>query len=147
MMILSHRSRLVPATLAAVGGAVLTGCSMGDFSHPTLTVRNAAVTSNAAEFDVTIENPSDFDLTLTAIDYSVVYGPLPVADGVWRGRESLPSKGRLDMSLRTPFDSPPLDPSAEMIEFSGQMRLEDPGHSKEMALERAPFKEESPVRR
>ena len=132
---------------AVAAAAAVTGCSMPNSSNPTLTISSAQVAGQEARFDLLVENPSERNLILTGIDYSVVLGPLPVAAGLWSGREALPSQGSVNISLVAPFDSPPIDPGASEIELSGEMSFEDETSGGNMALERASFSESARVDR
>jgi len=49
-------------------------------SSPVLRLTDARVTDTQAALQIEIENPGDYGLTLTGIDYELIYGPLPVAD-------------------------------------------------------------------
>jgi len=133
-------------SLVGVGSA-LVGCSMPNSSNPTLTIRSAQVAGQEARFDLLVENPSERNLVLTGIDYSVLFGPLPVADGRWTGREALPSMGSASVRLVTPFSAPPIDPGAREIELSGEMSFDDETSGGNMALERASFSESAGVNR
>ncbi len=127
--------------------ALLSGCSMGNYSNPTLGVESARVTDRAAALQLRVENPSGYDLTLTQIDYTLVYGPLPVATGVWTGSEPLPKAGGAAVPLNIDFTTPPLDPSASTVEITGTMRFEDAQNSGDMRLREASFSASAPVQR
>ncbi len=137
------RHSLALGALALSAGLV--GCSMGDHSNPTLSISSARVQGEQATFNLVIENPSDADLTLTGIDYTVIYGPLPVAEGQWTGEHPLPSKGILKKALTVQFDSPPIDPSERMIELTGDM-LFGKGDAGAMEIHTASFSESTTVR-
>jgi len=142
---LSSRAwRLLAASSAA---AALGGCSMGNYSNPTLGVESARVTDHNAALRVHIENPSGYGLTLTQIDYTLVYGPLPVATGVWAGSEPLPKAGGATVPLNIDFTTPPLDPSTSTVELTGTMRFEDAENERDMKLREASFSASAPVQR
>lgn len=142
---LSWRGSLVIGLLGA--SAALGGCSMPNSSNPTLTISSARVSADQAQFELLVENSSERNLILTGIDYSVVFGPLSVADGRWEGREDLPVNGSATVRLVTPFTGPVLDPTAGEIELSGEMQFEDQSTKGAMALDGASFRATSRVRR
>jgi len=125
----------------AIGGlaTTLVGCSMPNSSNPTLTINQARVAGNTASLQMQIDNPSDMDLRVESADWSLLYGPLPVAEGSWDLGISLPSKGsyRFDRNVR--FDSPPLDPNAGEVELTGTLEVQTEGNSGNMALQSAGF--------
>jgi len=119
---------------------------MGNYSNPELSVSRASVSDTSATLDVTVTNTSDFDLMLTAIDYQLTHGPFPVAEGVYRGEHNLPKGGDASFRMQVPLDNPSMDPSADQVEFSGEMLLDDPSNKKNMRLENAAFSVTAPVR-
>ena len=135
-------------TAAVIGGLTLFagGCAMPDSSNPTLSLTGASVSGSDASLQMRIENPSDMDVRVKDIDWTLVYGPLPVADGSWQFGTTVPSKGSYNFSRRVRFDTPPMDRGAEEIEFSGTMNLETVGNSGNMALESASFTQSRKVR-
>ncbi len=132
--------------LAVLALGILAGCaSLPDSSNPTLSITNAEVAEDHAVLDLRIENPSDFDLMLESIDWSMIYGPMPIAGGTWLINKDLPSKGSLTMRKQIPFDLPPLDPDAPNVELSGEMRLSDPSNAGNTAFESAGFNATGPT--
>jgi Late embryogenesis abundant protein len=126
---------------------VLGGCVTGNFSNPTLGVESARVTDRDAALRLRVENPSSFNLTLTQIDYTLVYGPLPVATGTWSGSEALPKAGSAILPLNIEFTTPPLDPAATTVELSGTMRFKDATNWRMLKLRDASFSASAPVQR
>jgi len=131
-------SRLIGIGAAAAVGA-LAGCSMPNSSNPTLSITRAQMLDGGAALDMRIDNPSDMDVRVTTIDWTLVHGPLPVADGQWEVGELVPSRGALNLSRRVAFTGPVLDPG-EQMELSGVMSLEDQGGSGKMSLHEASFR-------
>ncbi len=140
------RTQIV-GTILLIGALTLVGCGSTNYSNPTLTITRASVTNNAAQLELAVENPSDLNLILREIDYSLSLGPLPVAEGTWTGEADLPAQGQTNVTLNAPFDQPPLDPSATLVDFTGVMRFEDRSGSGKMEMTTAPFAEESNVTR
>lgn len=132
-----HRRGVTGVGLVVV--AVLTGCSMPNSSNPTLSISEARVVGDTAELRLQIDNPSDMDIRVESADWSLLYGPLPVADGSWDLGFELPSGGahQFDRSIR--FSSPPLDPSAGEIELSGTLDVGTVGNDGNTALHGAGF--------
>ncbi len=89
--------------------------------------------------DLTIANPSDFDLKLTSINYTLTYGPLPVARGTWPGNEVLLRKQSVNLRLAVSFDMPPIDPTADEVELSGLMHFDDTSNSGAKRMSEASF--------
>jgi len=131
---------------AVISLATLVGCSMGNHSNPTLSITSARVTSSRAILDVEVTNPSDYDLTLNEIDYSLTYGLFPVAQGTYRGYHTLPSGGSTSIRFPISFSSDPVDPGSE-IELSGEMKLEDTSNKSRMQISAASFLVTAPVSR
>lgn len=86
-----------------------------------------------------LDNPSGMDVTINSIDWSLVYGPLPVADGEWKLGIPLPSGESYSFTKNVRFDSPALDPSAGQVELSGDMDISTDGNSGNMSLNEAAF--------
>lgn len=118
---------------------VLVGCSMPNSSNPTLMISKARVNGDQAMLNMHIDNPSDMDVRVDSIDWSLVYGPLPVADGTWDLGASIPSKGGYDFSKTVGFTGPAMDPSADEVELSGTMNLTTEGNSGKTSLSGAGF--------
>lgn len=135
------------AAAIVAGAMALGGCSMPNSSNPVLTLESASVTGDRATLGVRIDNPSDMDVRINAVTWSLVYGPLPVADGSWDMGVEIPSKGTHQFSKQVRFDQPPLDPSVTEIELSGSMSLETIGNKGKMALEEAGFSSTTRTRR
>jgi len=128
--------------IVAIGGltaTALVGCSMPNSSNPTLSINEARVAGDTASLRMQINNPSDMDLQIESADWSLLYGPLPVADGTWELGFLVPSGGsyRFDRSVR--FDSPPLDPGAGEVELTGTLDVQTVGNSGNTALQGAGF--------
>lgn len=119
--------------------AALVGCSMPNSSNPTLSITNARISGDRAALSMQLDNPSDMDVTIDSIDWSLVYGPLPVADGTWQLGVSLPSGEQYNFTKTVNFDSPSLDPSAGEVELSGGMDIKTVGNTGEMSLKEAAF--------
>jgi len=117
---------------------------MGNHSNPTLSITSARVTSSRAVLDVEVTNPSDYDLTLNEINYSLTYGLFPVAEGTYRGYHTLPSGGSTSIRFPISFNSDPVDPGSE-IELSGEMNFEDTSNKGRMRINAASFLATSPV--
>jgi len=141
---LSKFLRLAPISLAT---AAFVGCAMPNSSNPTLAINEARIAGNRAMLDMQIDNPSDMDIQVKAAEWSLLYGPLPVADGTWEIGVDVPSKGVYRFSRQVEFSSRPLDPSAGEVELTGRLDLETIGDSGNMALSEAGFSAKSPTRR
>lgn len=111
---------------------------MPNASNPTLALRSASVTGDSAELDVKLSNPSDMDVEVDSIDWQLLYGPLPVAEGLWEGPFVLKSGESLNFSETVGFDSPPVDPHADSVELSGSLLLKVP-EGDNMALNAGSF--------
>ncbi|MFU8828438.1 MAG: LEA type 2 family protein [Phycisphaerales bacterium] len=136
--------KLITPRLGAIGAGTLTatalvGCSMPNSSNPTLSITEARVAGDTASLRMQIDNPSDMDLQIESADWSLLYGPLPVAEGSWELGFLVPSGGsyRFDRSVR--FDSPPLDPGAGEVELTGTLDVQTVGNSGNTALQGAGF--------
>lgn len=139
------RGRLVGIVFSGFVAMALGGCAMPNSSNPTLAVTRAQVSPRSATLDIEIANASDYDLTLTGIEYTVVMGPLPVADGTWTGSKFLPMDSTVTITLPVVFDSAPLDPNASELEFSGFMTFGDSGNRGSMEIGEASFNETARV--
>lgn len=131
----------------------LGGCVVPDSTNPGLTITGVEVSDSGAQLDLRVENRSAYDLRLTGISWEVVYGPVPVGSGQWKGdsrplpaatKGSTPLDAELEGSVIefsriASFDFPPVDPSAEEIELFGEMQFEG-------EIEIAPFRISAPVR-
>lgn len=138
------RSNRVATTLGVLFISVSLGaCGASSHSSPTLSITQSRVTSNAAELGLRIDNPGSLDLELTEIDYTLVYGPLPVADGRWSGSQAIAPESSVTMTLPIRFDRPPMDPGAEDIQFSGEMRFNDKSNRGKMKFQTATFNVEA----
>jgi len=114
-------------------------------SSPVLRLTDARVTDTQAALQIEIENPGDYGLTLTGIDYELIYGPLPVAEGLWSGRRPVAPGETINLNLPVGFDQEPSDTSAAEVEFRGSMMFGDrPGAE---SLNEAPFSVSAPARR
>jgi hypothetical protein len=129
-----QHGRWLRAAVPMAFATVLVGCSMPNSSNPTLTISKARVNGDQALLDMHIDNPSDMDVRVDSIDWSLVYGPLPVADGTWSLGESIPSKGGYDFSKTVGFTGPALDPAAGEVELSGTINLTTEGNSGKTSL-------------
>ena len=140
-------SRWGGAAAIVAGALVLGGCSMPNSSNPVLTLESASVSGDRATLGVRIDNPSDMDVRINSLTWSLVYGPLPVADGSWDLGVEIPSKGSHQFSKQVRFDQPPLDPSVSEVELTGSMTLETIGNKSKMALDEASFSSTTRTRR
>ena len=119
---------------------MLSACAgMGDNSNPTLSIESAQVQGDNATLRVLVTNPGDHNLTLTGIDYELVFGPLPVAGGTYAGRHALPAEGSASFDLRISFDQPAMDPGASDLNLTGTMSFEDASAGGNMSLTSASF--------
>lgn len=112
---------------------------MPNSSNPTLEINQAVVSSDRARLEMTVQNPSDMDVEIGAVDWSLQYGPLPVAEGKWTLGTMITSKGVYTFSKDVPFTSPAVDPTASEVELSGSMELKTKGDSGETSLKSAGF--------
>jgi len=146
---MSHvlRCRLAIALSVATAAACLAGCAGADRSNPTLTITSAEIQSDRADVGVRIENPGDAHLRLERMTYTLTYGPLPVTDGVWRGPRDIASGESFDLDLSIPFETPPLDPDASVVELSGTMMLTDTSNRGDMRMTESAFQSSTPVGR
>jgi hypothetical protein len=134
-----QHGRWLRAAVPMAFATVLVGCSMPNSSNPTLTISKARVNGDQALLDMHIDNPSDMDVRVDSIDWSLVYGPLPVAEGSWEVGTAIPSKGGFDFSRTVGFTSPALDTGADKVELSGTINLTTEGNSGETSLTGAGF--------
>jgi len=130
----------------AAAAMLLGGCGMPNSSTPTLSLTSAEVSGSSATLGMQIENPSDMDVRVKSVDWSLVHGPLPVADGTWQLGATVPSKGAYTFSKRVRFTTPPVDRGAGEVELKGNMDLETIGASGNMALESSSFSDTARVR-
>lgn len=128
-----------------IGASLATGCSMPNSSTPTLSLRGAQLSQSSATLQLEVENPSDMDVRINSIDWSMVYGPLPVAEGSWRLDAPVPAHGSHLFSKRVPFTSPVLDSSADTLELTGSMDLETVGDKGDMSLREGSFNIKAPI--
>ena len=138
---------LLVFSLAAVATGVLGGCAMPNSSNPTLSITRAVVRDDRAILDMELDNPSDMDVTVDAIEWALQYGPLPTAQGAWTLGVPLASKESYSFSKEVRFTSPPLDPTADTIELSGTLKMSTKGSSGEMSLKGAAFVTSTRVQR
>lgn len=136
------RSAIRRTGTAAIGGLaaiVFVGCSMPNSSNPTLSINEARVAGDTASLRMQIDNPSDMDLRIESADWSLLYGPLPVAEGSWELGFFVPSGSsyRFDRDVR--FESPPLDPDADEVELTGSLDVQTVGNTGNTALRGAGF--------
>lgn len=132
-----YRKSLSLVTL--LGSIAIGGCSMPNSSNPTLAVQNATINGNTATLDIQIQNPSDMDVSIDSVDWSFVYGPLPVAEGVWNLGVPLASNDDYRFTRKILFTSPALDRSASDVELSGSLRITTDGDTGKMSLKDAGF--------
>lgn len=136
------------AGISIVGATMaLGGCAMPNSSNPTLAINSASVSGNRATLDMQIDNPSDMDIRVNSADWTLVYGPLPVADGSWELGVDIPSKGNYRFSKQVPFSSPAMDPGAGEVELTGSLDVETIGNSGNMAITEGSFNAKSATRR
>ena len=127
--------------------AMLGACAgMGDNSNPTLSIESARVQGDSAILRVLVFNPGDHDLTLTGINYELVFGPLPVASGTYAGLHALPADASASFDLRISFDQPAMDPGASDLSLTGSMSFEDSGARGNMRMTSASFDADASVR-
>jgi len=108
----------------------LGGCIFPNSSNPVVTINQARITDSSASLDLTIENPSDFDLQIDMAQWSLIYVPLPVAEGQWTFDPLvLPSGQAHAFSKQISFETPPLDPEAGEIELAGILTISTVGNT------------------
>lgn len=122
----SLRRGMCAASMIALA-AGLGGCAMPNSSNPTLSITRSQVSGASASLQLRIDNPSDYDLTLSTIDWTLVHGPTPVASGRWDVNELLESGSSVAVSRRIRFDRPTLDPSSSQVELRGTMNFGQSG--------------------
>lgn len=127
---------LLASTLLAIG---LGGCAMPNSSNPTMEVTRAAVQADRASLDLMVSNPSDMEVEISQVNWSLQYGPMPVAEGVWTLGTTIPSKGQFLFSKDVRFTNPALDPTADRVELTGTMGMKTKGDSSNMSLKSAGF--------
>ena len=118
----SLRRGMCAAGMIAIA-AGLGGCAMPNSSNPTLSITRSQVSGASASLELRIDNPSDYDLTLSTIDWTLVHGPIPVASGRWDVSEQLASGSSVALSRRIRFDRPTLVPSSNQVELRGTMNF------------------------
>lgn len=146
----NHKRSERPVSMGVLAGAFglfLGGCAMPNSSNPTLTVSSARVGGDRATLELELANPSDMDVRVKAVEWSLIMGPLPVADGSWEMGVEIPSKGTHTFTKQVAFSSPPLDPGAGEVELTGRLDVETVGDTGEMSLKEAGFSSRSAVRR
>lgn len=144
---ISHLYRTTTIGIASLAAGVLvSGCAMPNSSNPTLSITQARVMGDQATLNMQIDNPSDMDVRINTVNWSLVYGPLPVADGSWELGVPVPSKGSYQFSRDIAFSGPALDPSASELELSGTLDIETEGNTGEKSLKGAGFVAESKVK-
>lgn len=116
---------LLPLLISAA--PIMVGCSYSDASNPSLSIARAEVIGERASLELHVINPTSQDLKLSAIDWSLTYGPLPVAQGVWEIDETVAGKSSHQFSREITFSSPTLDPDAVDIELSGTLSIATDG--------------------
>jgi len=141
-----RRPSLRAAAPLAAAAMLLGGCAMPNSSTPTLSLTSAEVSGSSATLGMQIENPSDMDVRVESVDWSLIHGPLPVADGTWQLGATVPSKGAYSFSKRVRFTTPPVDRGADEIELNGSMDLETIGNTGNMALKNSSFSDTARVR-
>jgi len=139
MFKISGAMKWLGGSASIVASTTLVGCSMPNSSNPTLAITNARVSGDSASLTMQLDNPSGMDVTVNSIDWSLVYGPLPVADGEWKLGIPLASGESYSFTKSLRFDSPSLDPSAGVVELSGDMDISTDGNSGNMSLSEAAF--------
>lgn len=134
---MTNRTLLRPGLAASIA-LLAAGCATPNASNPTLTLQSATVAKESAALNLRLSNPSDRNVAVESIDWQLIYGPLPVAEGLWEGPFALKSGESIDLSQTVDFDSPPLDPDAESVELSGSLLLVAPENDK-MSLNSGSF--------
>jgi len=131
--------RVGAAGTAGIGATALVGYSMPNLSNPTLSINEARVADDTASLRMQIDNLSDTDLQIESAEWSLLYGPLPVAEGSWELGFRVPSGGsyRFDRSVR--FDSTPLDPGVGEVELTGTLDVQTVGNTGSTALQGVGF--------
>ncbi len=140
MPTLNHRSlRTAGAIVAALAASSLVACgSSTNFSNPTLTVTDAKVKGDKALVEARVDNPSDAKLTLTRIDYSMVYGLFPVGSGSWALNEPLAPGDSAVILIPVAFDAEPVTDDRS-IEFNGELHFNDRSNGGAREIELAAF--------
>ncbi len=123
----SLRRGMCSAGMIAIA-AGLGGCAMPNSSNPTLSITRSQISGASASLELRIDNPSDYDLTLSTIDWTLVHGSmLPVASGRWDVNEQIASGSSVALSKRIQFDRPTLNPSSSQVELTGTMNFGEGG--------------------
>lgn len=120
---------------------VLGGCamSMPNSSNQTLEITRAQVRGDRAILDMRIDNPSDMNVNVHAVRWSLRYGPLPTAEGMWQLAAPVASKGNYRFTKEVVLTSPALDPNAENVELTGTLEVTTEGDMGNMGLNGAGF--------
>lgn len=142
----------VPALICLAGVLLLGGCASTSFrepvrSNPILRLTDARVTDTQAALQLEIENPSDSRITLTGINYELIYGPLPVAEGLWSGSRRIERGETINLNLAIGFDQEPGDTTAAELELRGTLMIEDDSRRGAEGLTEAAFSVSAPARR
>ncbi|MEQ9097090.1 MAG: LEA type 2 family protein [Phycisphaerales bacterium] len=119
-------TRTVAGLVMLTAGSLLTGC-VANSSNPTVAVRRASMTDDAASIALTLGNPGGRRLTINRVDYELSHGEmaLPVASGYWTGDVDLPAGGEAELTLDIKFDEPPLEPDSTLLHLSGVLGHKD----------------------
>lgn len=117
----------------------LGGCAMPNSSNPTVAITSAQVRGDRATLDLQIENPSDMNVEIDSMRWTLNYGPLPTAEGIWALNALLESNGTYRFTREVRFTNPVLDPSADTLELSGTLDIKTEGDKGDMGLAGAAF--------
>lgn len=120
---------------------------MPNSSNPTFSITRAQVRGDRATLDMQVENPSDMDVQLDTVLWTLQYGPLPTADGSWKLGVPVASKGKYTFTKEIPFTSPALDPTADQVELAGTIQVTTKGDAGNMALKGSGFVAKSKAQR
>jgi len=134
--------RPFPIRRLALGAALsllLGGCAMPNSSNPTLEITRAQIQGDRATLDLQIDNPSDMNVNVDAVQWTLQYGPLPGASGTWRLAAPVTSKGKYRFTKVVLFTSPVLDPTAERVELTGTLQVTTEGNMGNKGLSGAGF--------
>lgn len=130
MQTVPSRLRIRSISSFAIGATMLgslVGCAMPDSSNPTLSITRAQVVGDRATLEVEIQNPSDMELRIESVDWSLVHGPLPVASGEWTVGETVASKEAIRFVRQVSFTTSSLDPASRDVELSGVINTSGAG--------------------
>ena len=151
-----NRCSLPAVTLASAAAITLMlgGCATSDMSkmsempkmhdmpnasNPTLQITRAQIRGDRAMLDMQIDNPSDMNVNVDAVQWTLQYGPLPAAQGAWQLSTSVASKGKYRFTREVRFTSPALDPTASNVELAGTLQITTEGDMGNMGLNGAGF--------